>query len=154
MARDIVRNLESLSEEIRENKDRGLKAIVEGYMKLNEICLPAGHWRVEEGSEHYLFYELEERLKRSFIHGNIIGLGIYILSRLQHNESERITRFMDKVGLEYQPMAMNLKRTDLKESLLNLKNYVKKRDQFWFTIIDDSDITEFWLEELLDELKF
>jgi glycerol-1-phosphate dehydrogenase [NAD(P)+] len=58
LARGVVANLESLLSEIRNNEDAGLKAIVEGYMKLNEVCMPAGHWRIEEGSEHYLFYEL------------------------------------------------------------------------------------------------
>ena len=59
-------------------------------MKLNTICLPINHYRVEEGSEHFLFYELEERLKRPFIHGHIIGLGIYLMSRLQENKAEEI----------------------------------------------------------------
>jgi len=154
VARDIVQHLESLLDEIRENEDEGLKAIVEGYMKLNTICLPAGHWRVEEGSEHYLFYELEERLKRSFIHGNIIGLGIYLLSRLQNNEPERISQIMQKVGLEYQPKTMYLKREDLRASLLSLNAYVKKRNQLWYTIIDDFEITEKWVDIVLEELQF
>ena len=63
---------------IKENNDNGLRSIVEAYISLNTICLPIDHFRIEEGSEHYLFYELEERLKRPFIHGNIIGLGIYL----------------------------------------------------------------------------
>lgn len=152
--RGIVKNLETLLSEIRENKDEGLKAIVDGYMKLNTICLPAGHWRVEEGSEHYLFYELEERLKRPFIHGNIIGLGIYILSRLQNNEPERITKIMNEVGLQYQPKTLDLKREDLKASLLNLKNFVRRQDALWFTVIDNADITEAWVDEVLDGLEF
>lgn len=149
-----MKNLETLLSEIRENKDEGLKAIVDGYMKLNTICLPAGHWRVEEGSEHYLFYELEERLKRPFIHGNIIGLGIYILSRLQNNEPERITKIMNEVGLQYQPKTLDLKREDLKASLLNLKNFVRRQDALWFTVIDNADITEAWVDEVLDGLEF
>ena len=80
-----------------------LQAIVDGYMRINTICLPAGHYRVEEGSEHYLFYELEERLARSFIHGHIVGLGIYLLSRWQENEPESVTAFMGEVGLKYHP---------------------------------------------------
>jgi glycerol-1-phosphate dehydrogenase [NAD(P)+] len=152
--REIVKNLETLLSEIRENKDEGLRAIVDGYMKLNTICLPAGHWRVEEGSEHYLFYELEERLKRPFIHGNIIGLGIYILSRLQNNEPDRITKIMDEVGLQYQPKTLDIKREDLKASLLNLKKFVKRQDALWFTIIDDAHITEAWVDQVLDGLEF
>ncbi len=139
---------------IKENNDNGLRSIVEAYISLNTICLPIDHFRIEEGSEHYLFYELEERLKRSFIHGNIIGLGIYLLSRLQKNDPLFITEMMDNSGLIYHPNSMNIKREDLRESLLTLKNYVKSKDKLWFTIIDDSNIDEEWINENLSDLKF
>ncbi len=139
---------------IKENNDNGLRSIVEAYISLNTICLPIDHFRIEEGSEHYLFYELEERLKRSFIHGNIIGLGIYLLSRLQKNDPLFITEMMDESGLIYHPNSMNIKREDLRESLLTLKNYVKSKDKLWFTIIDDSNIDEEWINENLSDLKF
>lgn len=139
---------------IKENNDNGLRSIVEAYISLNTICLPIDHFRIEEGSEHYLFYELEERLRRSFIHGNIIGLGIYLLSRLQKNEPLFITEMMDESGLIYHPNSMNLKREDLIKSLLTLKNYVKSKDKLWFTIIDDSNINEEWVNENLNDLKF
>ena len=139
---------------IKENNDNGLRSVVEAYISLNTICLPIDHFRIEEGSEHYLFYELEERLRRSFIHGNIIGLGIYLLSRLQKNEPLFITEMMDESGLIYHPNSMNLKREDLIKSLLTLKNYVKSKDKLWFTIIDDSNINEEWVNENLNDLKF
>ena len=139
---------------IKENNDNGLRSIVEAYISLNTICLPIDHFRIEEGSEHYLFYELEERLKRPFIHGNIIGLGIYLLSRLQKNDPLFITKMMDDSGLIYHPNSMNISREDLRDSLLSLKRYVKSKDKLWFTIIDDSNIDEEWINENLSELKF
>lgn len=139
---------------IKENNDNGLRSIVEAYISLNTICLPIDHFRIEEGSEHYLFYELEERLKRPFIHGNIIGLGIYLLSRLQKNDSLFITEMMDESGLIYHPSSMNIKREDLRDSLLNLKKYVASKDKLWYTIIDDSSIDEEWINENLSDLKF
>ena len=72
--------------------DDGIDAIVNGYMEVNSICIPAGHYRVEEGSEHYLFYAMEKKYQRSFIHGHIVGLGVYIMSRLQQNKWEEVTR--------------------------------------------------------------
>lgn len=154
LARDVVASLEALLPEIRSNEDAGLRAIVEGYMKLNEVCMPAGHWRIEEGSEHYLFYELEERLRRPFIHGNIIGLGIYIMSRLQNNDPQRITNMMDEAGLAYQPADLDIKRADLESSLLNLKNYVEQNDHLWYTIINEADIDKTWVAEVLNDLSF
>jgi glycerol-1-phosphate dehydrogenase [NAD(P)+] len=154
LARGVVANLESLLSEIRNNEDAGLKAIVEGYMKLNEVCMPAGHWRIEEGSEHYLFYELEERLKRSFIHGDIIGLGIYIMSRLQKNDPQRITTMMDYAGLDYQPKALHISRQDLEASLLNLKIFVTHNEHLWYTIINEAEIDKKWVDEVLNDLSF
>ena len=123
-------------------------------MKLNTICLPINHYRVEEGSEHFLFYELEERLKRPFIHGHIIGLGIYLMSRLQENKAEEITKIMDDVRLDYQPKSMDLKYDDLFQSLINLKSFVKSRPKLWFTVIDDKEISEDWISEVLSNLSF
>ena len=49
---------------------------------------------------------------------------------------------------------MDIKRDDLKDSLLTLKNYVKSKDKLWYTVIDDSDINEDWISENLVDLKF
>jgi len=153
-ARSILKQLCTLTSEIRSVTDKGLLTIVQGYMKLNAICIPANHYRVEEGSEHFLFYELEERLKRSFVHGHIIGLGIYLMSRLQKNKAEEITAILDEVELDYHPIGMGISRQDLVNSLKNLKNFVQDRGHLWFTIIDDSDISEEWIDETLADLHF
>ena len=139
---------------IRENNNNGLRSIVEAYISLNTICLPIDHFRIEEGSEHYLFYELEERLKRPFIHGNIIGLGIYLMSRLQNNDPKFITQMMNESGLVYHPSSMNIKKNDLIESLLNLKKFVKSKEKLWYTKIDDSYINMDWINKNISEIQF
>ncbi|MFZ9982294.1 MAG: hypothetical protein ACO3FI_09710, partial [Cyclobacteriaceae bacterium] len=146
--------LYGLLPDIKSNNDKGLMAIVEGYIKLNTICLPAGHFRVEEGSEHYLFYELEERLKRPFVHGYIVGLGIYLMSRLQGNRFEFISKVMNDVALPYNPKIMDIRRDDLIASLLNVRNFVGQRPKLWYTVINDSDITRDWAEAAVADLKF
>jgi glycerol-1-phosphate dehydrogenase [NAD(P)+] len=153
-ARNILVKLEPLLYDIRMNNDKGLMAIVEGYMTINTICLPAGHYRVEEGSEHYLFYELEERLQRPFVHGYIVGLGIYLMSQLQNNRFEWIRKLMDRAGLNYHPQAMGIKREELTASLLNLKKYVNENPGLWYTVIDDSEITGEWAQKAMSGLEF
>jgi glycerol-1-phosphate dehydrogenase [NAD(P)+] len=152
--RNILEMIYSRLDDIRLNTDLGLMAIVEGYLRMNTICLPAGHYRIEEGSEHFLFYELEERLARPFVHGYIIGLGIYLMSQLQHNEFEKIKLVMDRVGLKYHPADMGISKQDLLASLLNLKQYVLQKKQLWFSVIDDTDITEAWAAQAMEGLKF
>lgn len=152
-AREILGSIVVNADEIRRVTDKGLLAIVEGYIRLNTICLPAGHFRVEEGSEHFLFYELEERLGKPFIHGQIIGLGIYLLSRLQGNQPDDITRVMDGMELDYQPVSMGIDRPSLEAALRNLKSFVRARD-LWPSVIDEVPITDAWIKESLAGLTF
>ena len=153
-ARQILSDTMAKAEAIRTCLDEGLLAIVEGYMRVNTICLPTGHCRVEEGSEHYLFYELEERLKRPFIHGWIVGLGVHLLSRLQENRHAEAVAFMDEVGLRYQPTGMEIRRDDLRDSLLSLRRYVSHRSDLWYTVINECDLSPAWIESALATLKF
>jgi glycerol-1-phosphate dehydrogenase [NAD(P)+] len=153
-AQNILDMLYGVLGDIRNNTDKGLMAIVEGYIDLNTICLPAGHFRVEEGSEHYLFYELEERLKRPFVHGYIVGLGIYVMSQLQQNRFEFIRHVMDEVALPYQPEILSIRKEDLLASILNVKDYVASRPNLWYTIINDSSISREWAEHAIKDLNF
>jgi len=152
--RKILEKIYTRLDDIRENTDEGLMAIVEGYMTMNTICLPVGHYRIEEGSEHFLFYELEERLQRSFVHGYIVGLGIYLMSQLQNNQFETIKKVMDELGLKYHPADMAIRKEDLIASLLNVKNFVTKRPNLWYSVIDDSEITKEWAMKAISGLRF
>lgn len=154
IGRDILEQIIARTDDIRRCTDEGLQAIVDGYMRLNTVCLPNGHYRIEEGSEHYLFYELEERLQRPFIHGYIVGLGVYCLSRLQENDAERMTDFMNRVGLRYHPAEMEIRRSDLVESLLHLRRFVESRPKLWYTVINEREISQEWIERTLAGLRF
>ena len=153
-ARELLSQVMDKASSIRACRDDGLRAIVDGYMRVNTLCLPAGHYRIEEGSEHYLFYELEERLKRPFIHGWIVGLGVHLLSRLQENEHAQIVDFMKEVGLMYQPSVLGIRRDDLQASLADLHTYVSQRSDLWHTIINEREITFEWIGDALKSLTF
>lgn len=152
--RKILETIYTRLDDIRDNTDEGLMAIVEGYMTMNTICLPAGHYRIEEGSEHFLFYELEERLARPFVHGYIVGLGIYLMSQLQDNQFDMISSVMDRVGLQYHPADLGIRKDDLLAALLNVKKYVASKPNIWFSVIDDSEISREWALQAMEGLRF
>ena len=149
-ARAVLSKVMSKVDDIANVTDAGIDAIVNGYMEVNSICIPAGHYRVEEGSEHYVFYAMEKKYQRSFIHGHIVGLDV--MSRLQQNKSDEITKFMDQVGLHYQPKHMGLTREGVKDVLMNMKDFVASRSKLWFTIINDTDFNEKIVESIIEGL--
>lgn len=152
-ARQVLAETLDRIDEIRNASDAGLQAIVDAYLRINEICLPAGHYRAEEGSEHYLFYELEERLQRAFVHGQIVGLGVYLMSRLQENAPEWISAALDELGLAYHPAELEVSRPQLVASLRNLRSFAAQRG-LWHTVIDEREIDDAWLVDSLQRLRF
>jgi len=153
-AQKILDEIGAHADDIRILSDEGLRAIVEGYMAVNRICVPAGHYRVEEGSEHFLFYELERITGEAYIHGHIVGLGVYVMSHLQDNDPEGITQVMDRCGLKYQPKDMGIERETLRAALLGVKAFVQSRPDLWYSVIDEEEITPEWADTILDTLEF
>jgi len=153
-ARAVLADTLARAAEIAACSDEGLAALVEGYMRVNAICLPAGHARVEEGSEHFLFYALEARLGRGFVHGHVIGLGVALMSRLQRRGAEAVVEAMRAMGLAFQPRDIGLSRATLKEVLLGLRRFVAaRRGALWFSVIDVEEISAEWVESAFDDLK-
>ena len=153
-ARAILADTLAAARDIAGATDAGLRALVHGYMRINALCLPAGHPRVEEGSEHFLLYVLESRLKRGFIHGHIVGLGIHLMARLQGNDAARLTAAMRDMGLRFDPESMGLTRADVRGALLALKEYKAGRPDLFYTVIDEAEIDEAWVEGALEGLAF
>ncbi len=152
-ARAILTRIEAQADEIRVVSDAGLRTIVEEYMQLNTICLPRDHYRVEEGSEHFLFYALEEALGIPFVHGFIIGMGVAIMSRLQNNHPDEVIQLMQRLELPFQPVDMELAREPVIEALMSLQEFVTER-KLWYSVINEKPIDRALAEELIDGLQF
>ena len=97
---------------------------------------------------------LESRLKRGFIHGHIVGLGIYLMARLQGNDAAGITAAMRDMGLRFQPEAMGLTRADVRGALLALQEYRAGRPDLFYTVLDEATIDEAWVDGALEGLVF
>jgi glycerol-1-phosphate dehydrogenase [NAD(P)+] len=153
-ARAVLTETLAHAPDIAACSDAGLRALVEGYMRVNALCLPAGHARVEEGSEHFLFYALEARLRRGFVHGHIIGLGVALMARLQRRGGAEVVAAMRAMRLPFQPRDIGVSRETLREVLLGLRAFVAaRRASLWFSVIDVEEITSEWVELAFDELQ-
>ena len=93
----------------------------------NALLLAVGHSGPEEGSEHYFGYATEAHTARSFVHGELIGLGTVLMSGLQHNEQERAAAFLDRCGVEWRPNQLGLERATLEAVLLDLPRFVRRK---------------------------
>jgi glycerol-1-phosphate dehydrogenase [NAD(P)+] len=152
-ARALIQRLNEAAQEIRVLSDEGIRTIVECYLEINDICIPLGHYRAEEGPEHFFAYNVEYRTRRTFVHGWLVGLGIQLMSQLQENAPEEIEVIMQRVGLPHSPRANGLSRADVVTALETLRERTLADDR-WFGIIHRRAITPDFIERVTASLDF
>jgi glycerol dehydrogenase-like iron-containing ADH family enzyme len=152
-AKRLVKRLYDAADDIRMQTDDGIRTIVECYLEINDICIPLGHYRAEEGPEHFFAYNVEYLTGRTFVHGWLVGLGIQLMSQFQENDHTGIVEIMDRLGLPHSPRANELSRADIKYALETLRERTVA-DERWFGIIQQREITDDFIEMAIGPLGY
>ena len=152
-AAGVLQTVISNLEQIRDVADQGIRTLMEGHRWGGAAFHNAG-WnpRHIEGAEHFLFYNLEYRTGKHFIHGQPVCLGIYIISALQNNHAEEMLDAIERVGVPIRPRDMHLAWEDVAGSLRTLRQYVEKAG-LWYTVVNDRPITEEFIERVRQRLS-
>ena len=74
--------------------------------------------------------------------------------RARSHQHEQAVAFMKEVGLPHQPRDLEIRKDDLRESLLALNDYVQGRSDLWYTVLNEQKITPAWVDEALQTLNF
>jgi glycerol-1-phosphate dehydrogenase [NAD(P)+] len=102
----------------------GLKTLYDCLAMEVQLCNQAGHARPEEGSEHYFAYCVENHMGHGLPHGDLVGPGIMIMSRLQGQDTGR---YESALKACYIPLD-RIPSTVVDETLRELPSYCKKHN--------------------------
>jgi len=149
----LLEKLEQNASEIHQVSERGLRFLMEAFAEENALCIDAGSSRPEEGSEHFFAYAVEQATGRAFVHGELVCLGVVLMSRLQGNQPERALRLIENVGVSFQPVQLGLSRRQLEEVLLHLRRFSEEENLVW-SVVNEAQITPAVIEKLLAGLVF
>lgn len=149
LAEQFLAELDGHAAEIHKVTPKGIDTLVNLFVREAALCARAGTSRPEEGSEHLVAYNMEYITKRHFIHGDLVALGIFLMSRLQQNSPGYAEDLLNRLGLRYDVPGVSPEeiRTCL-ETLLSFKTAQKQ----FFSVVDTTPITPKFIEEALDEL--
>jgi glycerol-1-phosphate dehydrogenase [NAD(P)+] len=134
-ARALVTRLDLYADEVAALTDLGLKVLLDCHLEVVEICQPLGQFRAEEGSEHFFFYAVEHQTRRPYVHGQIVGLGLHLMARLQDNAPEAIDDLQDRLGVDWRPQAFGLDLARVDAVLRDLPRFVRAED-LWYSVVD------------------
>jgi glycerol-1-phosphate dehydrogenase [NAD(P)+] len=148
----LLDTLISNANEIKNVTEKGIRTLVESHVETNRLQLVAGTPRPEEGSEHIFFYALEELTGRSFVHGEVVGTGIYIVTHFQTAEESTVAREMDSMGLMFRPRDYGISRDEFINTILRMKNYSKQNKMF-YSVLDTIEVSKQDADKLWDTIS-
>jgi glycerol-1-phosphate dehydrogenase [NAD(P)+] len=134
---DLLEELERNAAEISQVSDKGIRTLVELFQAENDLCEGFGNSRPEEGSEHFFAYNAELRTGKQFVHGEIVCLGVLLMSRLQENEPEWVMGLLENLGVLYRPADIGLEAGELRDSLSTLDEFCRQ-EGLPYTIISEA----------------
>jgi glycerol-1-phosphate dehydrogenase [NAD(P)+] len=147
-----VSELEGRADDIREVSDEAIRWLFEAYVGENALCLQVGHSRPEEGSEHFVAYCVEHLTGRTFVHGELVCLGVLLMSRLQGNRPEWVRALLDATGVRYQPADLGLSREIMEQALAQLHGYVID-EGLEYSVAHEAPLDQDDVARLLDGLR-
>jgi glycerol-1-phosphate dehydrogenase [NAD(P)+] len=137
---------------IRDVSDEGIRTLMLAHRWGGAAYHNAG-WndRHLNGVDHCFLYCLEYVTNKHFIHGQGVGLGIYLGSDLQENEPEAILETLRRTGVDIRPEAMGISWDDAANALRRLGWYVRYAG-LPYTIADARPVTDAFIDVARERL--
>ncbi len=143
----ILEELDARTLSIAACEDEALRFIMQSYVKENTLCLQVGGSQPEEGSEHFLAYNLEYITRRGYVHGQLICLCVYAMACVQQNRPEWVRSLIERAGFPWRLRELGITREDFARALLTLQEYAEE-EHFPASVIAQSTITHEFAEQL------
>jgi len=139
---DYLEELLDCAEGISKLTDDGLRRLMELHRDIGWRCHEMGHARFEEGSEHFFAYAFEHFTKKSVLHGELVTLGVLLMSHFQGNNVGLARDIVSRCDTRHSISEMNITEEDILHTLRELPEFTVQQGH-WYSIarfIDPLDI--------------
>jgi 6-phospho-beta-glucosidase len=140
------------AEGIRDVTREGIRLVMQAFEDINRICRLYGSSRPQEGSDHTFAYNAEFQTRRSFLHGELIGLGAFVMASLQDNDPGWLVQAFARTGLSWQPAEIGLTKDEFVRVLSTL-NWYQRSFGRRYSILDSKRIDQPFIERMLEQVK-
>ena len=131
--REYLDELESLAPLLAAGEDEGVQRLMECHRDIGWLCHEVGHARFEEGSEHFFAYAFEEVTGRTIMHGELVTLGVLVMSAVQGNDPDRPRRIADTAGARTDLGELGVTWDEVEATLRRVPSFVEEQD-LWFSV--------------------
>ncbi len=127
--------------EIKNLTDKGIRTMVDLFLEYAKIANRIGIDRAQEGSEHFIAYNAEYVTRRTYVHGALLSMGIYIIGAYFYDCREEIDTLLNDMGQNHTLESFGLNEEETEITLKTLTDFVKKGG-YYHSIVHDVSLDE------------
>ena len=148
-----LERIASGADDIRKVTPAGIRLIMEAFEDISLICRRFGSSRPQEASDHTFAYNAEFQTGKSFLHGELVALGTFVMASLQENDPAGLLSAYERTGLLWQPRDLGLTREEFVKTLRTLNAYQKNFGRR-YSVLDERKVGEAFIESMAARLTF
>ncbi len=141
------------AEQIREVTPAGIQTVMKAFEEISIICRRFGSSRPQEASDHTFAYNAEYQTRKSFLHGELVALGSWVMANLQENDPEILETLYNRTGILWQPADIGLSKDEFVRILSTL-NWYQSNFGRRYSILNKVPISERFIEQMVSRLRF
>lgn len=122
---------------IHDVTEDGVRSLMEMHREIGWRCHEMQHARFEEGSEHFFAYCFEEVTGRTILHGELVSLGVLIMSTVQGNSPQLPRNIVATAGTRHRPEQLGVTWDEIDATLDRLHSFTIAGD-YWHSVIHES----------------
>lgn len=147
----LLDRLDMAAEEIANVTEEGIQILVELYAEEVDLCMQIQSSRPEEGSEHFWAYNAEFRTQRDFVHGELVVLGVLLMSGHQENDLDRALSLARRLQVRHLPEQIGMTRDEVLDSLITAREYALK-ENLAYSVLNARPLTPSQADNLLGKI--
>jgi glycerol-1-phosphate dehydrogenase [NAD(P)+] len=138
---------------VKAQTDDGLKRLMELHRDIGWRCHEMKHARFEEGSEHFFAYTFEEVTGRTIAHGELVSLGVLLMSKFQGNNFEGAKDIIEKAGTRHRLQDLGISTQEFLDSVRRTQSFSIEQ-KLWFSYAQTIDFSEVSDEAILESVNW
>ena len=136
MSQVYIAELADLAPSLRRGDDDGIRRLMECHRDIGWRCHDLGHARFEEGSEHFFAYAFEQVTGRTIMHGELVALGVLVMSALQGNDHAGARAIIDASGMRSTLPELGVEWAEVEASLRRMPSFVVEQG-LWYSAANE-----------------
>ena len=153
ISKTYLKELADCAPGIKAQTDDGLKRLMELHRDVGWRCHELRHARFEEGSEHFFAYTFEEVTGRTIAHGELVSMGVLIMSKFQGNDFEGAKSIVESAGTRHRLADLKVTEDEVLKSIRRTRSFSKEQNH-WFAYAQTIDFDAISDKEILDCLNW